>query len=169
MTLRLQHIIIPFILILLIMNLRPVQTVAEEQWPLSICVAEHEQKQQEYNDKVLQAIIDNFKLDLTGYVELTFDDLNLIEGQSMHDHYDKLTLQHLFVGTSQGDRRLFIKGGLDGNQGYLLFQRPDGNHVKKTISKTGNVWLIMSEEELPAEKTDMPSIDWDRCEKDMPL
>ncbi|MFD1738619.1 hypothetical protein ACFSCX_19025 [Bacillus salitolerans] len=109
-----------------------------------LCEKYIEEEWETVNEKVLKDIIKSFELDLTGYKEIERSDLNMNIGDNIIGHYDKITLEHLFVGASNGDMRLFLKNGLSGNEGYFLYKRPDGINVLKNLSKIGDVWVVMN-------------------------
>ncbi|QED48007.1 hypothetical protein [Cytobacillus dafuensis] len=138
-------------------------SVKEEKPPKSVCIEEFEKEYQEFNNKVLKDIVKSFNLDLSEYQEFISDDLMLKVGEKLNDHSDKMSLQSLFVGSSNGSRRLFLKSGLEGKEGYFLYKKIDGNNVKKKLSKIGEVWVVMSVDEKKAKKIRIKRFNWDKC------
>ncbi|WP_246050176.1 hypothetical protein [Aquibacillus sediminis] len=136
---------------------------AEEKPPKSVCIEEAKKRWEKLNEKVLEDIVKSFNFDLSGYEEIKDDDLDLKEGDTLSGSYDKITLQHLFVGSSTGDMRLFLKNGLKGDKGYFLYKRTDGNNVKKAISKMGDIWVVMHVEEVNAKKIKSEPFNWNKC------
>ncbi|MFT4416654.1 hypothetical protein ACLM5H_22575 [Fredinandcohnia humi] len=118
----------------------------------SICVEEFKEKGKEFDSNVLKDIIKSYNLDLSGYHEFTHEDLNLKVGDNLNDHSDKISLQHLFVGSSIGSMRLFLENGLKETKGYFLYKRISGNNVKKDLYKMGKIWVVMSVDEVKANK-----------------
>ncbi|WP_249365392.1 hypothetical protein [Cytobacillus citreus] len=108
-----------------------------EKPPKDVCIEEYRKKWEEFDRKVLKDIVKGFNLDLSGYQEIIYDDLMLKVGENLNDHSDKLSLQSLFVGTSSGTRRLFLKNGLEGTEGYFLYKRTDGSNVIKKVTQDG--------------------------------
>ncbi|MFD1780806.1 hypothetical protein ACFSFW_19315 [Fredinandcohnia salidurans] len=133
--------------------------------PKGICVEEFEKKRKEFDNKVLKDIVKSYNLDLSGYQEFTHADLNLKVGDKLNEHSDKISLQHLFVGTSNGSMRLFLEKGLKGKKGYFLYKRIDGNNVKKELYKTGSIWVVMSVDEVQANMFELKPFDWEKCSK----
>jgi hypothetical protein len=82
-----------------------------EKPPKSVCIEEFEKKSKKFDNKVLIDIVKSYNLDLSGYKEFTHDDLNLKVGDNLNDHSDKISLQHLFVGQSIGNMKLFLENG----------------------------------------------------------
>lgn len=114
---------------------------------------------------MLKDIVKSYNLDLSGYEEFTQDDLNLKVGDNLNDHSDKISLQHLFVGSSIGSMRLFLESGLEGTKGYFLYKRTDGNNVIKELHKKGKVWVVMSVRENKAKRFRLKPFNWDKCSK----
>jgi len=137
----------------------------DEHLPNSICNKLYEKEWEEFNSTILQDIVNSFEVDLSGYVEIKRDDLNLKVGDHMIEHYDKITLHHLFVGASLGEMRLFLKDGLSGEIGYFLYKRHDGNNVIKKLSKVGDVWVVMNVDEVKAKKIKFKKVDFEKCGK----
>lgn len=133
-----------------------------EKPPKSVCIKEFEKKMKEFNNKVLSDIVKN-NLNLSGYEEFTHDDLNLKVGDNLNEHSNKISLQHLFVGSSIGSRRLFLENGLEGKKGYFLYKRIDGNNVIKELQKEGQVWVVMSVREKKAKRLQLKPINWNKC------
>ncbi|MBT2734110.1 hypothetical protein J7E66_05040 [Bacillus sp. ISL-7] len=131
--------------------------------PKSVCIEEFEKESKEFDHKVLKDIVKSFNVDLTGYQEFTHDDLNLKVGDNLNDHSDKISLQHLFVGSSIGSRKLFLENGLDGTKGYFLYKRIDGNNVLKELHKMGKVWVVMSVNEKKSVRYRLKHFNWDKC------
>jgi hypothetical protein len=65
--------------------------------------------------------------------------LNFLHQNHLNNHSGKISLQHLFVGRSIGDIRLFLENGLEGTNGYFLYKSIDGNNVLKKLHKKGEV------------------------------
>ncbi|SDM42474.1 hypothetical protein [Bacillus sp. OK048] len=131
--------------------------------PKSHCIEEFEKKWKEFDNRVLRDIVKSYNLDLSGYEEFTHDDLNLKVGDNLNDHSDKISLQHLFVGSSIGSMRLFLENGLEGTKGYFLYKRTDGNNVIKELHKKGKVWVAMSVREKKAKRLRLKPFNWDKC------
>ncbi|PEL07193.1 hypothetical protein CN606_00715 [Bacillus toyonensis] len=131
----------------------------------SVCIEAFEEKWKEFDSKVLKDIVKSYNLDLSGYEEFTQDDLNLKVGDNLNDHSDKISLQHLFVGSSIGSMRLFLESGLEGTKGYFLYKRTDGNNVIKELHKKGKVWVVMSVRENKAKRFRLKPFNWDKCSK----
>ena len=131
--------------------------------PKSVCIEEFEEKWKEFDNRILKDIVKSYNLDLSGYEEFTHDDLNLKVGDNLNDHSDKISLQHLFVGSSSGSMRLFLENGLEGTKGYFLYKRTDGNNVIKELHKEGKVWVIMSVREKKAKRLRLKPFNWDKC------
>ncbi|MGE8081470.1 hypothetical protein [Peribacillus loiseleuriae] len=121
---------------------------ADEKPPKKVCIEEYEKKWTKFNEKILDDIFSSYNLDLEGFNEVTFDDLNNMKIGKKNE--DIQSLQHLFVGNSIGSMRLF----LDGNRGYFLFKRINGNNVLKEINQmsNGGLWGVMSEHEVKGKK-----------------
>ncbi|NGY80131.1 hypothetical protein F6Y02_37780 (plasmid) [Bacillus megaterium] len=96
---------------------------------------------------MLKDIVKSYSLDLSGFQEFTNRELDLKVGDSMNDHSDQISLQHLFVGGSIGSMRLFLENSLEGTRGYFLYKRVDGNNVLKVLNKMGNIWVVMTVDE----------------------
>ena len=103
--------------------------------PKNVCIKEYQKESKEFDNKVLKDIVKSYNLDLAGYQELTHDDLDLKVGDNLNEHSDKISLQHLFVGSSIGSRRLFLENGLEGTKGFFLYKRINGNNVLKELYK----------------------------------
>ena len=134
-----------------------------EKPPKSECIEEFEKNRKEFNNRVLKDIVKSYNFDLSGYEEFTHDDLNLKVGDNLNDHSDKISLQHLFVGSSIGSMRLFLENGLEGTKGYFLYKRTDGNNVIKELHKKGKVWVVMSVREKKAKRLRLKPFNWDKC------
>ncbi|CRK83329.1 hypothetical protein [Neobacillus massiliamazoniensis] len=115
------------------------------------------------DNRVLKDTVRSFNLDLSGYQEFTHDDLNLKVGDNLNDHSEKISLQHLFVGSSIGTMRLFLENGLEGTKGYFLYKRIDGNNVLKELHKKGKVWVVMSVYENNAARLKLKPFNWNKC------
>lgn len=139
---------------------------SEEKPPKSVCIAEYKKQWTKYNERVLTDIINSFDIDLSNYVELKRSDLYLGIGEKMSDNYDKISLQHLFVGSSRADMRLFLENGLKGSEGFFLFKRTDGTNVMKKLAKKGDIWVVIYVKEFQARKMKWESFDWSKCQKD---
>jgi hypothetical protein len=137
----------------------------EGKLPKILCIEEYEKKSKEFDNEVLKDIIISYNLDLSGYKEFTHDELNLKVGDNLNDHSDKISLQHLFVGSSIGSMRLFLKNGLEGTNGYFLYKRTDGNNVIKELHKKGEVWVVMSVREKKAKTLRLKPFNWNKCSK----
>lgn len=131
--------------------------------PKGVCIEEFEKKRKEFDNKVLKDIAESYYLDLSGYQEFTHRDLDLKVGDNINDHYDKISLQHLFVGASNGSMRLFLENGLEGIRGYFLYKRIDGNNVLKKLHKMGKIWVVMSVDEKKANRFPLKRFNWDKC------
>ncbi|MGF6949059.1 oligoribonuclease (3'-5' exoribonuclease) [Neobacillus sp. B4I6] len=129
----------------------------------SVCIQEFEKKSKEFDKKVLKDIVKSYNLDISDYQEFTHDDLNLKVGDNLDEHSDKISLQHLFVGSSIGSRRLFLESGLEGTKGYFVYKRIDGNNVLKELHKMGKVWVVMSENEKQSVRYRLKPFNWDKC------
>lgn len=133
--------------------------------PKSECKEEFKEKRKEFDNRVLKDIVKSNNLFLSGYEEFTHDDLNLKVGDNLNDHSDKVSLQHLFVGSSIGSMRLFLENGFEGTKGYFLYKRTDGNNVIKELHKEGKVWVVMSVREKKANRLRLKPFNWDKCSK----
>ncbi|HYK74836.1 MAG TPA: hypothetical protein VEV44_17215 [Pseudoneobacillus sp.] len=136
----------------------------QEKPPKRICIEEYKKLRNEFDNLILLDIVDSFDLDLSGYQELRYSDLNLRVGGNIKEQLDKISLQHMFVGASLGERRLFLESGLEGTEGYLLYKRIDGNNVLKKLHKTENIWVVMSEDEVKADRYKFGRFDWNKCQ-----
>ncbi|MDR7240482.1 hypothetical protein [Neobacillus drentensis] len=131
--------------------------------PKSVCIEESEKQWKEFNNRVLKDIVKTYNLDLVAYQEFTHRDLDLNVGDNLNDHPDKISLQHLFIGTSIGTMRLFLKDGLEGKEGYFLYKRIDGNNVLKKLHKIGNVWVVSEVNEQKGKGLHLKPYNWDKC------
>ncbi len=165
MTRRLSILFLMFSVIVCGTNNEPALADSKEQGkpPKSECIEEYKKQWKEFNSRVLNDIVKMFNVDLTGYQELTPGDLVLKVGENLNDHPDKISLEHLFIGSSQGSRRLFLKDGLKGKEGYFLYKRIDGNNVLKELHKVGNVWVVTKGEEMNAKRLHLKRFDWEKC------
>ncbi|MFF2444534.1 hypothetical protein [Priestia megaterium] len=135
----------------------------EGNQPEKACSEEFEEYHKKLDDRVLRDIVKSYSLDLSGFQEFTNRELDLKAGDSMNDHSDQISLQHLFVGGSIGSMRLFLENGLEGTRGYFLYKRVDGNNVLKVLNKMGNIWVVMTVDEKKAEKLEQKPFNWDKC------
>lgn len=131
-----------------------------------VCIEESKEEYESFNNEVLNEILKSFKLDLSGYQEYTHDDLNLKVGDNLNDHSDKISLQHLFRGSSIGSRRLFLENGLEGKRGYFLYKKIDGNNVLKELHKEGKIWIAMSVSEKKGKRLRLKPFNWDKCSEE---
>ncbi|MEK5173226.1 hypothetical protein NST63_08535 [Heyndrickxia sp. FSL W8-0496] len=165
-----SNLLILYLIVLLGTNVETVNAVSKSEIkpPKKVCIEEFEIIMKEFNEKVLRDIVESFELDLSGYREYTFDDLDLDLklGEHIKNQYDKISLQQLFVGASNGSRRLFLKNGIEGTKGYFLYKRIDGNNVIKELEKKGNIWVVMYEEEKKASRIIPKSFNWNKCAKE---
>lgn len=137
---------------------------ANERPPKKFCIQEYEERWTKFNDKILGDIISSFDLNLEGFKEVTFNDLHN-DMKIGEKNEDIQSLQHLFVGNSLGDMKLFLKD----NRGYFLYKRTDGNNVFKEIYQMsyGGIWKVMSEQEVEGKKIKWgKEFDWAKCKEE---
>ncbi|MGG0473738.1 hypothetical protein ABEY96_16270 [Priestia aryabhattai] len=135
----------------------------ERNRPEKACSEEFEKYRKKLDARVLKDIVKSYSLNLSGFQEFTNRELDLKVGDSMNDHSDQISLQHLFVGGSIGSMRLFLENGLEGTRGYFLYKRVDGNNVLKVLNKMGNIWVVMTVDEKKADKLEQKPFNWDKC------
>ncbi|GAB1810316.1 hypothetical protein [Priestia megaterium] len=138
-------------------------SIEERNRPEKACSEKFEKYRKKLDDRMLKDIVKSYSLDLSGFQEFTNRELDLKVGDSMNDHSDQISLQHLFVGGSIGSMRLFLENGLEGTRGYFLYKRVDGNNVLKVLNKMGNIWVVMTVDEKKAEKLEQKPFNWDKC------
>ena len=152
-----------FILVLVVVfeGCSNVVSKANERPPKKVCIQEYEERWTKFEDKILGDIISSFDLNLEGFKEVTFDDLHN-DMKIGEKNEDIQSLQHLFVGNSLGNMKLFLKD----NRGYFLYKRTDGNNVFKEIYQMsyGGIWKVMSEQEVEGKKIKWgKEFDWAKC------
>lgn len=131
-----------------------------------VCIEESKEKYENFNNEVLNEILKSYKLDLSGYKEYKHDDLNLKVGDNLNTHSDKISLQHLFTGSSIGSRRLFLENGLEGKRGYFLYKSIDGNNVLKELHKEGKIWVAMSVSKKKGKRLWLKPFNWNKCKEE---
>jgi len=114
-----------------------------------------DQCEQQFNNTILDEIISQYKLELNGFEEISYEELDsLLQEKQINGGkaIDLESLKRLFIGISVGKRRLFIKD----TKGYLIYKTEIGNNKVKTLLKKYGTWLVENEDERLAKKTYYP-------------
>lgn len=109
---------------------------------LKSCAEQNQLEQERFNKQVLDNILSSFKIDLTGYKELAFWETNKkirLEGRKQEAE----TFAELFLGYSNGDRKLFVKSENNQITGYLLYKNLDGTNVVQIVAKENDSWKVI--------------------------